>query len=74
MAYTQASNRAVQKYSKANYDQIAIRVQKGKRDIFNQYAAFKGVSVAEMISELIEAEMQKDGWTPKQAAETTAKN
>ena len=32
MAYTEAVNKAVQKYSAKSYDQIKVLVKKGKRD------------------------------------------
>ena len=54
MAYSQAQNKATQRYQKKNYDQIAIRIPKGKRDEYNKYAADHGMSLASYICHLIE--------------------
>lgn len=54
MPYSQASNKAVQKYSKANYDSIQFRVKKGLRDLYNQYASARGLSLSAYIQKLIE--------------------
>lgn len=54
MAYSEAQNRATQKYNKKAYDQLAIRVPKGKREEYNEYAAKRGLSLAAYIQELIE--------------------
>lgn len=37
-AYTQAQNKATQKYIKNNYDEFKIRLNKGKKDIIKSYA------------------------------------
>ena len=52
--YSQAQNKAVQKYKKINYDQISIRVKKGKREEYNRIAAAAGKSLAALFVELIE--------------------
>lgn len=54
MAYTQASNKAVQRYSKKTYDQLAIRLKKGDRERYKEYAAQRGMSLASYIISLIE--------------------
>jgi predicted HicB family RNase H-like nuclease len=54
MAYSQAQNKATQKYQKKAYDQIAIRIPKGKRELYNKYAADHGMSLASYICQLIE--------------------
>ena len=43
-----------QEYKKANYDQIAIRVRKGKKDEYQQAADEFGLGQAEMIRLAIE--------------------
>ncbi len=58
--YTQTQNKATQKYQKENLDQIAIRVPKGKREVYKKFAESQGKSLAGMIMELIEAEMEKE--------------
>ena len=60
MAYTQASNKAVQKYSAKTYDQIKIVVPKGKREEYKAQAAAKGLSLNAYIIKLIEDDKQQD--------------
>lgn len=43
--YTQASNKAVQKYCKANYDDIKVRVAKGSREKYKAFAESQGKSL-----------------------------
>ena len=45
MAYTQASNKAVQKYNKKAYDDLRIRVKKGEGDIIKTHAKTQGESL-----------------------------
>ena len=63
MAYSQASNKAVQKYSKAHYEQVVIRLEKGLRDKYNEHVALTGESQAEFfrraIAETIERDFEK---------------
>lgn len=54
MAYSQAQNKATQKYAKKNYDSIQFRVPKGMRDKYNEYAAQRGMSLSAYIQGLIE--------------------
>lgn len=60
MAYTQAINKAVQRYSKKNYDTITIRVKKGKRESYNQLAEKRGVSFVKLITDYLDGEVEKD--------------
>lgn len=53
MAYTQASNKAVQKYSSKTYDQIKIVVKKGEREKIKAHAESKGLSLNKYINNLI---------------------
>ena len=57
MAYTKASGKAVNKYIKNNYDQIMIRVKKGDRERYKQFAESQGKSLNALIIDLIENEM-----------------
>lgn len=56
--YTKSQNRATQRYLKVNYDQINIRVPKGKREIYRSYAKALDKSLAQLITELLEADME----------------
>ena len=54
MPYSEAQNRATQKYNKKAYDQIAIRIPKGKKELYNKYAAVHNMSLTAYICKLIE--------------------
>ena len=59
MAYTQSSNKAVQKYSKKAYDNLTVRVKKGKGEEIKAYAEAQGMSLNGYINKLIEEDMKK---------------
>ena len=59
MAYTQAGNKAVQKYSAKAYDRLAIRVKKGEADKIKAHAESLGLSLNAYINKLIEEDMNK---------------
>ena len=52
--YTQAQNKATQKYQKKAYDSIQFRVKKGLREKYNEYAAKRGLSLSAYIQQLID--------------------
>lgn len=56
MAYSQAANKATQRYQKKTYDQLAIRIPKGKREEYKEIAAQNGESLAGMIARLLDAQ------------------
>lgn len=52
--YTEAQNKATQKYIKASYDTITLRVSKGKRDELKDIAKNKfGMSLQAFILEAV---------------------
>lgn len=59
MAYTDASNKAVQKYISKNYDQISIRIPKGDREKYKQFAESKGKSLNAFIIQLLNDAMNR---------------
>ncbi len=59
MAYSEAQNRANQKYLKKAYDQIAIRVPKGVREQWKKAADDSGKSLAVFITEAVEEKIRK---------------
>ena len=59
MAYTDASNKAVQKYISKNYDQISIRIPKGNREKYKQFAESKGKSLNAFIIQLLNDEINR---------------
>ncbi len=59
--YTQASNKAVQKYNKNNYDDLRIRVKKGEAEKIKAHAESKGLSLNGYINKLIQNDMATAG-------------
>ena len=57
--YSQAQNKATQKYIKSAYDEIKIRVPKGERELFQQMAKASGVSLNAMVYEFLSGRLQK---------------
>lgn len=57
--YTEAQNKATQKYIKNNYDDIKIRVPKGMRSIYQEYAESQGKSLNKLVIELLDKEINK---------------
>lgn len=64
MAYTKATMRAVDKYVKANYDRIEIKVPKGRKQAVEARAKQRGESVNGLVNALLRAEMglSDDEW------------
>ena len=48
------------KYLKESRDKLTLNLPKGKKEEYKNYAASKGVSLTELISSLIEADMTKN--------------
>lgn len=59
MAYSEAQKRASQKYNEKSYDQLSIRVPKGKREEYKNFAEQKGMSLAQLIVSLLEEKMSE---------------
>ena len=59
MAYTNAQNKATQKYQAKAYDRLAIRVKKGEADKIKAYAESRGMSLNGYINKLIAEDMQE---------------
>ena len=55
-----AQQKAVAKYMKTNYDEIKVRVPKGKREVIQTHAEKNGESVNAFINRIIDQEMEKD--------------
>ena len=58
--YTQAQNKATQKYIKANYDEIKLRLPKGKKEIIKDFAFKHNESVNSFIKRSIDEAMERD--------------
>ena len=60
MAVSKAQQRAVNKYVKSNYDEVKLRMPKGKKDVIQAHAAQQGESVNAYINRAIDETMQRD--------------
>ena len=60
MAVSKAQQRAVNKYVKSNYDEVKLRMPKGKKDVIQTHAAQQGESVNAYINRAIDEAMQRD--------------
>ena len=66
MAVSKAQQRAVNKYVKNNYDEIKLRMPKGKKEIIQAHAAQRGESVNAYINRAIDKAMSEDDSLPEQ--------
>lgn len=60
MPASKAQQKAVAKYMAANYDEIKLRVKKGKRGEIKAHAESKGESVNAFINRAIDETMERD--------------
>lgn len=60
MLVSDAQKKATIKYNKNNYDQIAIRVPKSKRDKYKQLAELNKMSLSGYIQYLLDNELKKN--------------
>ena len=60
MPTSKAQQRAVSKYMKENYDEIKVRVAKGKKDEIRARALAKGESVNAFINRIIEEALARE--------------
>lgn len=69
MPISKAQQKAVKKYNDKAYDEIKIRVRKGKKAVISDYTASQGKSINRFINDLIEQSIpnyNKDNkWSPK---------
>lgn len=59
MSTVEARRKAHNKYQAEKIDVIYVRVPKGKKDIIQQHAKKKGVSVNSLINKLIDDDIKK---------------
>lgn len=64
MAYTQAQNKATQKYIKENLEEVRFRVKKGERAAVKAEADSNGLSMAQYIIKAVNAYAGKQILTP----------
>ncbi len=60
MAISEAQKKAVAKYNAKSYDEIKLRVPKGKKDIIQDIAEQQGKSVNGYIKEAVEGKIKAD--------------
>ncbi len=60
MAISKANQRAVAKYTKANYDDIKVRTPKGKREQIQAHAESQGESTNAFINRAIDETIKRD--------------
>ena len=60
MAVSKAQQRAVSKYMKENYNEIKVRVQKGKKEVIKAHASEQGESLNGFINRAIDETMERD--------------
>lgn len=60
MAISPARRRANEKYNAKAYDEIKVRVPKGKKQIIKDFAETKGKSLNGFIKEAINEKIEKD--------------
>ena len=64
MAVSKAQQRAVNKYVKNNYDEIKVRMPKGKKEVIQAHAAQQGESVNAYINRAIDKAMSDHTASP----------
>ena len=57
---SKAQHKAVAKYMKNNYDEIKVRVEKGKREIIKAAAEQAGESLNGYIKKAVDQRMERD--------------
>lgn len=57
---SEAQKKATSKYISKAYDQISLRITKGKREEYKKYAENQGKSLNAFIIELIEKEIEDE--------------
>lgn len=56
--YSEAQNKATQKYIQKAYDTITTRVPKGMRDVYKAHADRRGVSLNKLVTDLLDKDME----------------
>lgn len=70
MAYSQAQNKATQKYIKENLEEVRFRVKKGERATIKQEADNNGQSMAQFIIQAINERAGRQILTPTEQDST----
>lgn len=70
MPASKAQQKAVNKYMKENYDEIKVRIGKGRKAEIQAHATAQGESVNGFIGRAISETMERDQARPEPAAES----
>ena len=60
MAYTEAQNKATQRYQAKAYDRLPIRVKKGESELIKAHATKQGESLNAFVIRAIDETIQRD--------------
>lgn len=60
LAYNEAQKKAVAKYNAKAYDELKIRVLKGKKQDIQDFARDKGKSLNEFVNTAIDEKIERD--------------
>lgn len=60
MPASKAQQKAVTKYMKENYDEVKVRMNKGRKAVVQAHAEARGESVNGFINRAIDHEMERD--------------
>lgn len=55
---SEAQKKATSKYISKAYDQVSLRMPKGKREIYKEHAERKGMSLNALILQLLEEDIE----------------
>lgn len=72
MAVSKAQQKAVAKYTRENYDEIKVRISKGKKDLIKAAAVLAGESVNKYIENAVDARMSGAASAPGLSADIDA--
>ena len=67
--YDEAAKNATMKYMKEKRENLNLNFPKGKKAVFRAYAQSRGMSLTELITQLIEKDMAANGYTPEEKTE-----
>lgn len=60
MTVSKAQQKATAKYVKSNYDELKIRVPKGKKQLVSDFAKSKDKSLNKFVDEAIDEKMERE--------------
>ena len=69
--YDEVAKKASMKYMKEKRENLNLNFPKGKKAIFKAYAHFRGMSLTELITQLIEDDMEKHHFILEEKKEDT---